>query len=103
MTTSTEMKADIQARIIERPMREIPNPELLPSFFNYILGEVSKLADDGILIDSAGKDYWSPPAQDWANDLLRDMWHRAKAGVPYGEPPEHPYERVLSDGDGDLG
>jgi hypothetical protein len=80
------MLADIRERIIQPPVNEIPNPALLPSYFDALLREVGQVATDGRVLDGDRKNWIVPPAQEWAERLLQDLWHRACSGVPASEP-----------------
>jgi len=93
-----EIKADIYTRATERRAGEYADPQLLPDLLNRVLTELTALAEDEDVV--LAEDLI--PAGDWAANLLTLLHERATTGVPFGEPPEQPWETVLS-GDGDLG
>lgn len=99
MTTSTEqiehLVEDIRVRLVEN---RYDDPGLANDLLAYVMRELGKLAADAdeVLMDDL------IPAGDWAEEVLQAMQSRAVAGG-WPEPPEHPWETVLSDGDGDLG
>lgn len=80
------MVADIRERIAQPPLNEIPNPALLPSYFNVLLTEVGRVASDGRVLDGDRKNWIVAPAKEWAERLLFEVWQLACAGVPHGEP-----------------
>lgn len=100
--TFEHIRDDINTRIVES---RYDDPQLLPDLLSFAMASLSLMATRQIthIGDSAG----------WASSVLLGMQSRAVSGIPYGEPEEpawsldaerpRPFERVLSDGDGDLG
>lgn len=95
---TVDMRADINARIALSSQND---PPLLPQLLQKTLAALDEATDDE-----------SVALASWARWLLEQLHHRAASGVPYDEPAEpawsldpdpRPFERVLSDGDGDLG
>ena len=89
-----EIRADIWAE----PWKD---PSLFPDLLNRTVTELGIVATGGVSevgrpgVDPTGYaiDWEEGAGRHWAASLLRLLQHRAKSGIPFGEPPpdEAPY------------
>lgn len=76
--------ADINHHLLEAQHQD---RELWPQLMQLVLSELGKAAVDET----------APALSLWSSQVLEHMWHRAKSGVPFGEPREWPYEMTLDE------
>jgi hypothetical protein len=76
--------ADINHHLVQAQYQD---RELYPQLMQLVLSELGKAATDETM----------PVLSLWASQVLEHMWHRAKSGVPFGEPRELPYQMTLDD------
>lgn len=78
---------EIRDEIWTEPWKD---PQLFPDLLNHVVTRLGELAVDAYgVLEPICHPY---PVQDhheaeeWATDVLRELYDRAKSGVPFGEP-----------------
>jgi hypothetical protein len=79
---------DVRADIYAEPWKD---PQLFPDLLHKAITELGHLAADTRCALRQVEDenpclIWPEVVAEWAASLLRDLQHRARSGVPFGEP-----------------